>query len=62
MTLGEGYLLFCGRTRKMTQYAATAVADIDPGNARFVSLLNLGKNKVHFYALQPRARVKERSS
>ena len=26
----KGYLLFCGRTRKMTQYAATAVADIDP--------------------------------
>ena len=25
-----GYLLFVGRTRQITQYAATAVADIDP--------------------------------
>ena len=33
---GEGYLLFCGRTRKMTQYAAVATADIDPdGTPRF---------------------------
>ena len=28
----KGYLLFCGRTRKMTQYAAVATADIDPGS------------------------------
>ena len=29
-----GYLLFCGRIRKMTQYAAVATADIDPGGTR----------------------------
>ena len=29
-----GYLLFVDRTRQMTQYAATAVADIDPDSAR----------------------------
>ncbi|MBO7196747.1 MAG: hypothetical protein J6V80_05430 [Clostridia bacterium] len=31
-----GYLLFVGRTRRMTQYADTAVSDIDPdGILRF---------------------------
>jgi hypothetical protein len=29
-----GYLLFCGRTRKITQYAAARTADIDPDGAR----------------------------
>ena len=35
-----GYLLFGGRTRQMTQYAATAVADIDPD---VCGAWNLGK-------------------
>ena len=30
-----GYLLFVGRTRRITQYAAVATADIDPDGARF---------------------------
>ena len=30
----KDYLLFCGRTRKMTQYAAVATADIDPDGTR----------------------------
>ena len=35
--IGEvGYLLFGGQTRQMTQYAATAVAGIDPDGARFL--------------------------
>ena len=59
-----GYLLFCGRTRKMTQYAATAVADIDPDSARLLLGYFLWFAKCDIIAEQwtSRARVIERSS
>ena len=58
-----GYLLFCGRTRKMTQYADTAVSDIDPDGARNFSNWSLCNSMFCFYALiYPCARVIERSS
>ena len=34
----KGYLLFVGRTRRMTQYADTAVSDIDPDGTLRVCL------------------------
>ena len=65
----EGYLLFVGRTRRMTQYAATAVAGIDPDgtlslwhecSGHRAQLVRLKSHSTPFFPRQKRRLVERR--